>query len=335
MCGNGLPHSHAPEVCVPTEEVSTDNDYARLLADPSALVGKRYNALFEARSYLTAQETVAAVLGLLQPHTPSILLRHEACYVLGQCGHSDAVPRLRSIVQDDSEHEITRHEAVEALAALGDRDCVDILKATAEQTDSVPLRETCELAIQRLSQEPELSEVEKSDYNTVDPVSTKGLKVSEADVITLRDKMLSPETCLADKYAALFSLRGIRDSKSNPSMKAAQAIAYVMRHDSSSALFRHELAFVIAQVAFDKPDVELIDMIASCFQNDKEHCMVRHEAAVALGSIGGQRSYEVLSDYVKDKGVDSDNQDEAIVVESCIVALESLSYWANQATAVN
>ena len=58
-----------------------------ILADSTASVESRYNALFEARSYLSAEETVSAITqGILQPHTPSILLRHEACYVLGQTG---------------------------------------------------------------------------------------------------------------------------------------------------------------------------------------------------------------------------------------------------------
>ena len=312
--------------------MSSNSEIVRILADPLESVQKRYNALFEARSYLTASETVAAVCGLLQAHTPSILLRHEACYVLGQCGCSDAVPRLREIVQDSDEHEITRHEAVEALAALGDRESVELLERISKETESTPLRETCELAAKRLSQEADIDEVEKSDYNTVDPVSTKNLNVQESDITSLQATMLDENTPLADKYAALFSLRGIRDRKGNPSMKAATAIATVMRNDKSSALFRHELAFVIAQLAFGKPDEELINLIASCFQNDQEHCMVRHEAAVALGSIGGQKSQEVLSDYVKNFANVVESQDQAIVVESCMVALESLSYWEKPPT---
>jgi deoxyhypusine monooxygenase len=57
--------------------------------------------------------------------------------------------------------------------------------------------------------------------------------------------------------------------------------------------------------------------------------MVRHEAAVALGSIGGDRSREVLSLYVAENSVQAGDQDEAIVIESCMVALESLGYWEN------
>lgn len=308
---------------------AANSEIASILADPNCSVQKRYNALFEARSFLGPEETVDAILGLLQPHTPSILLRHEACYVLGQVGHSNALPRLREIVADLSEHEITRHEAVEALAALGDKEAMNLLTDVAAATDSTPLRETCELALKRLSQEESLEDVEKSKFNTVDPVSTKGLVFAEKDIESLKTTLLDSSAELSDRYAALFSLRGIKDRLGNASMLAARAIAYAMRHDTSSALFRHELAFVLAQVAFGVPDSELIELIASCFQNTTEHCMVRHEAAVALGSIGGDKSREVMSAYIAGRQVEANDQDEAIVIESCMVSLESLGYWEN------
>jgi len=58
---------------------------------------------------------------------------------------------------------------------------------------------------------------------------------------------------------------------------------------------------------------------------------VRHEAAEALGAIGTQRCFELLSKY-------KDDEDQ-IVRESCLVALDAQEYWqqfnssSNSATA--
>jgi hypothetical protein len=56
--------------------------------------------------------------------------------------------------------------------------------------------------------------------------------------------------------------------------------------------------------------------------------MVRHEAAIALGSISGENQgiEEFLTKYSQ-LPIDESNQDEAIVIESCVVAMESLRYW--------
>ena len=304
-----------------------------ILADVNAPVEARYNALFEARSYLSAEETVSAISGLLHSATPSILLRHEACYVLGQTESPAAIPVLREVVASEAEHEITRHEAVEALGALGDLDCAELLESVKAKCkpEEIPLRETCELALRRIGEASDATRA-KSDFNTVDPVAVDAeilAKLTEADIEELKTNILDTKTdaaSLAEKYAALFKLRSIK-ANGQPSMAACRAIAFVMRHEKTSALLRHELAFVLAQLAFGKPDAELIDLVASCFQNSDEHCMVRHEAAVALGSIGGLRSKEVLANFVASHKADDTNQEEAIVYESCLVALESLKYW--------
>jgi hypothetical protein len=56
--------------------------------------------------------------------------------------------------------------------------------------------------------------------------------------------------------------------------------------------------------------------------------MVRHEAAIALGSIAGENTeIEEFLTRIGDLAIDESNQDEAIVIESCLVARESLRYW--------
>ena len=117
-----------------------------LRSGASAPVASRYRALFSASRSAPSRSAAAALLEeVLERQTDSVLLRHEAAYVLGQLGSTDAVPFLRALLLDDEEHEVVRHEAAEALAALkaGGRE----LREVQETTESRPLRQTCELAL--------------------------------------------------------------------------------------------------------------------------------------------------------------------------------------------
>ncbi len=54
--------------------------------------------------------------------------------------------------------------------------------------------------------------------------------------------------------------------------------------EQKSALFRHELAYVMGQLQHPAS----VDCLLEVLGNKQEHAMVRHEAAEALGSIGGE-----------------------------------------------
>jgi deoxyhypusine monooxygenase len=285
--------------------------------------------MFEDRT--AGGDQVESVMAVLGPETKSILLRHEACYVLGQMKDKRAVPLLERILNDPEEHEITRHEAAEALGAIGDTEAFDCLCQYTGH-DSVPLKETCILGVDRLQD----SEVSTGDYNTVDPVAVKkgSVQSTEDDIEELLKTLLEESTSLPEKYRCLFALRSITDADHKPSVKAVLALGRALRSDASSALLRHEIAFVIGQLAFGMcasliPDC--IDSLEESVKSTEEHCMVRHEAAIALGSIaGGNEKIEEFLTTFGDRPIDESNQDEAIVIESCIVACESLRYWRAQ-----
>jgi deoxyhypusine monooxygenase len=61
----------------------------------------------------------------------------------------------------------------------------------------------------------------------------------------------------------------------------------------------------------------------SCLQDTKEHAMVRHEAAEALGSVADEASIALLKEFAQDP--------EAIVAQSCVVALDMLEHEASGA----
>jgi deoxyhypusine monooxygenase len=286
----------------------------------------KYNAMFEDRT--SGGDQVEAVIAVLSPDTKSILLRHEACYVLGQMKDKRAVPLLTKILNDPEEHEITRHEAAEALGAIGDSGAMECL-CQYTSSASVPLKETCELGVDRLQN----NQISDGDYNTIDPVAVdKGsVQSTEEDVDHLLSTLLNPETDLPGKYKCLFALRTITDADHKPSVKSIIALGKALRDDNTSALLRHEVGFVIGQMAFGLCASQIptcIESLQNSVTDTSEHCMVRHEAAIALGSISGENQgiEEFLTKYSQ-LPIDESNQDEAIVIESCVVAMESLRYW--------
>ncbi len=81
-----------------------------------------------------------------------------------------------------------------------------------------------------------------------------------------------------------------------------------------SALFRHEVAYVLGQIQSDICIPELRDRLT----DKSENCMVRHECAEALGAIGTTEAEKILQNYL--------NDEEIIVRESCEVALDMSDY---------
>lgn len=73
-----------------------------------------------------------------------------------------------------------------------------------------------------------------------------------------------------------------------------------------------------------------MSLTVQMLSNEGEHAMVRHEAAEALGSIASEELSPYLKEYQK-------GDKDAIVRESCDVALDLVDYWNNDdvCTAVN
>ena len=86
--------------------------------------------------------------------------------------------------------------------------------------------------------------------------------------------------------------------------------------DTTSALFRHEVAYVLGQM---QQPCSTAPLCAVMLRLD-ENSMVRHEAAEALGSIGGEEATAMLERFMADPA--------AVVAESCVVALDATDYWA-------
>lgn len=82
-----------------------------------------------------------------------------------------------------------------------------------------------------------------------------------------------------------------------------------------SALFRHEIAFVLGQLQCP----ETASALQKVLDNEKEHDMVRHECAEALGAIASPECLEALQPHLNPEV-------PRVVRESCEVALDMCEY---------
>lgn len=140
-------------------------------------------------------------------------------------------------------------------------------------------------------------------YLSVDPSPPAAVK----DVQALRNTLMDEKESLFARYRAMFSLRNLGTEES------IVALAEGLK-DTSSALFRHEVAFVLGQVQHECSIPYLIDNLKDTNENE----MVRHECAEALGSIATEECMKVLDEFLADN--------KRVVKESCEIALDMCEY---------
>lgn len=191
----------------------------------------------------------------------------------------------------------------EALAAIGHPDVVPILeKFRADPV--VEVAETCEIALDRmnwlLSQKENLKD--DNPYASVDPSPPAELK----DIDKLTEVLLNEDERLFERYRAMFSLRNIQ------TVESINALGKGLK--CKSALFRHEIAFVLGQIQNECS----IKVLTENLQDANENEMVRHECAEALGAIATDECIEILKAYLGDE--------KRVVKESCVVALDMCEY---------
>lgn len=222
------------------------------MRDPKTSIVTKMSLLFSIRSH-GGPEAMALIVKALEGEKESVLFRHEAAYVLGQLGVPAAADVLEALLLDKTEDEMVRHEAAEALSALGcDRALPTISQVREDESEPAPVRETCELAEEALrmrkcaEETAETAETGAKDlrdpqFNTVDP-SAPYPQCTEADFPWLAAQLMNDREKLSNRYRALFTLRNF----GSPAALAAVSIALATDH--SSALLRHEVAFVLGQL---------------------------------------------------------------------------------------
>jgi len=141
-----------------------------------------------------------------------------------------------------------------------------------------------------------------SDFGSVDPApASDGLVLGK-----LRASLCDEDERMFHRMRALFALRNIGGKDSVDALAAA--------FDSSSALLKHEIAYVLGQMQDDHAVPHLISRL----EDLEEDVMVRHEAAEALGAIGNRVAMSTLEKFAED--------DEIVVAESCEVAIDLMNW---------
>ncbi|MGB2029294.1 MAG: HEAT repeat domain-containing protein [Candidatus Poseidoniaceae archaeon] len=122
---------------------------------------------------------------------------------------------------------------------------------------------------------------------------------------------------LLDDHARMFErMRAVFALRNDGSDDAVDALCAAFR--SSSALLRHELAYVLGQMQ----NPRALPTLWQRLEDEAEHVMVRHEAAEAMGAIGDASSRPVLQRFLHHSAPE--------VSESCEVALDLLD-WCERA----
>lgn len=292
------------------------------LCSESTPLPLRFRALFSlkhvAQTSPSPSDATAAIEAIAAGFaSPSALLKHELAYCLGQTGKDAAVQPLRDVLSDLKEDPMCRHEAAEALGALGHEDSLELLKKFRDREgEEVVVTETCEIAIDRIewenSKERKAEKLRQSDFASIDPAPP--MPESQATVEELEKTLMDTQEPLFKRYRAMFALR---DLASPPDLPTAVPAVHALAKGfaDSSALFRHEIAFVFGQLSHPAS----IPALTAALSDTKEASMVRHEAAEALGSLGEEEGVEeTLKKFLTDH--------EKVVRESVIVALDMAEY---------
>lgn len=268
----------------------------QMLVDPRQPLQARFRALFTLRG-LGGPGAIAWISKAFEDD--SALLKHELAYCLGQMQDSRAIPVLVDVLRDARQEPMVRHEAGEALGAIGNPEVLELLKQYSSDP-VVEVAETCQLAVRRLEwlqQHPGQPAVE-GPYLSVDPAPPAEAR----DVGQLREALLDETLPLFDRYRAMFALRNAGGEE------AALALAEGLR--CGSALFRHEVGYVLGQLQHPAAVPQLVAALARMAESP----MVRHECAEALGAIAQPACLAALRAHAADP--------ERVVRESCEVALD-------------
>ena len=229
-----------------------------------------------------------------------------------------ALPALSAVLRDASEGAVVRHEAGEALGALGDERALPVLDEHAR--DAVAeVAQTCEIAAARVRWEAgagaagaaaAAAAAAANPFHSVDPAPGEAAP-GDGEVPRLAAALTDAAAPLFERYKAMFSLRNARSAAAVRALCAGLADA--------SPLFRHEVAYVLGQLAHPAASPALMRVVA----DDAEHEMVRHEAAESLGAIGTPDCTDFLAARLAAGGPD-------MLTESCKVALDITEYWSAQ-----
>lgn len=271
-----------------------------ILLNKDAPLPARFRALFTLRN--VNSDAAVEAIALAVSTTTSALLKHELAYCLGQMRLPSAINHLYNILANEQEDTMVRHEAGEALGAIGLEESIPVLQKFL-QDSKVEVRETCEIAIDNIVNKRGIGcpcffpgDIQ---FDSVDPASPLSQRSSVSE---LEHILMDSQLALYKRYQAMFSLRN--RATDDAVLALCKGLA------DQSALFRHEIAYVLGQLQ----NPVAVDSLATRLAMLDESPMVRHECAEALGSIADDSCLPILRQYLDDP--------VQVVRESCQVALD-------------
>jgi len=290
------------------DDIKSDDIVAidSVLNSTSTPLADRFRALFTLKNLGGSKAIEAIGKGFADPQNGA-LIKHELAYCLGQMGDSIAIPILAAVLKSTEEDPMVRHEAGEALGAIGDESALEVLENHLKDP-VIEVAETCELAVERLRwlktqrQNDVGDRLSHNPYNSVDPAPPSA-DAASLSTSALKEILVDEELPLFRRYRAMFELR-------NRGGSAAVAALCAGLDCRKSALFRHEIAYVLGQM--QHPDS--LEALKISLEKDDENDMVRHECAEAIGSVATPDAIRLLASHTKDQ--------VQVVRESCKVALD-------------
>jgi deoxyhypusine monooxygenase len=240
----------------------------RCLLNLSQPITKRTIAAFHLRT-LGTPEAVAAVAEGLLLREDGALMRHELAYILGQMRSRDACPVLTAVLEDESDDILVRHECAEALGSIGHSSSLAVLEKYSKHS-ATEISETCQIAVELINWKLQQEAKEAAKGNQITQQRSLYLSFDPAPplsemmtIVELERNLLDSSLSLFHRYRAMFSLRDVNSDQA--------ALALVSGFKDKSALFRHEVAFVLGQM--QRPVT--IPGLAEILKNKSEHRMVR------------------------------------------------------------
>lgn len=206
------------------------------------------------------------------------------------------------------------------MGAIGDPSVAELLEKYCSDP-SREVAETCQISLDRLRWLPNRDKenfVNTNPYKSVDPAPP----LMSGSIREWQHQLTDPTLPLFLRYRAMFALR-------NSGGREA-VLALVSGFKDTSALFKHEIAYILGQMQ----DELAVDGLRERLDDLRENAMVRHECAEALGSIASGECLKILQHYQQDG--------ERVVRESCEVALDMYEHeqsgafqYANTASQIN
>lgn len=272
--------------------METIENCINIIRNSNSSLLEKYNAIFGLRNF-NNEEAAIALCNAAPFVCDSELLQHEIYYAVGQMGIEATIDSLISVLNDLKCSEVVRHEAGEALGNFPHlkEKLLPVLNEHLN-SDSELVSTTAKIAVEKLK----IYKDNSNNYNkylkgTLEPaepfsqkqydefLSSSGLKEEH-----VYEWILKPTLPEYTKYQVVYYYR---DHFSEKTLKLYILLLSKDNTKNTTALLRHEINFIMGQLAEKGQTEEMRKALIETIQNENEHSAVRHEAVLAYSAVFG------------------------------------------------